>query len=268
MDILKEGMTGAGVTALQTRLQMRGFPPGAIDGMFGPATEAAVIAFQKSEGLLPDGVFGASTAQALGFAAQELPPVPGMPNITVALVSKMFPATPLDHIANNLPHVLGALIAAELTSLPIVLSALATIRAEVEGFVPISEFLSRFNTSPRPGGHPFDLYDNRKDLGNQGPPDGSNFKGRGYVQLTGRANYTKFGPIVGVDLVQNPDQANDPQIAAGLLAAFIAAKEVAIATALAANDLAAARRAVNGGTHGLDRFTAAYQIGTSLLAQA
>ena len=257
-------MAGSDVTALQTRLQMRGFPPGSIDGSFGPATEAAVIAFQRSEGLVPDGVVGARTAEALGFAAADLPPAPAMPNITVAMVSKMFPATPLDHINENLPQVLAALVDADLTDLPIVLAALATIRAETEGFVPISEGLSRFNTSP--GGHPFDLYDNRKDLGNQGPPDGASFKGRGYVQLTGRANYTKFGPIVGVqNLVQDGEQANDAEIAAKILAAFIVSKKAGIASALAAGDLATARRLVNGGSNGLDRFVSAYQTGLRLL---
>ncbi|MFI5015966.1 MAG: peptidoglycan-binding protein [Hyphomicrobiales bacterium] len=267
METLKEGDSGGDVTALQTRLQMLGFRPGTIDGTFGPGTEAAVLAFQNSEGLVPDGVVGARTAQALGFAAADLPPTPAMPNVTVAVVSKMFPATPLGPINTNLPHVLAALVSAGLTTTPIVLAALATIRAETEGFVPISEYLSRYNTSP--GGQPFDLYDNRKDLGNQGPPDGASFKGRGYVQLTGRANYTKFGPIVGVNnLVAQPDQANDPDIAAKILAAFIASKATAITTALAGNDFAAARKLVNGGSNGLDRFVSAYQIGASLLTPA
>ena len=265
MRVLREGMTGSDVEALQTRLQMRGFPPGAIDGAFGSGTEAAVVSFQQSEGLAADGVVGALTAQALGFAAPDLPPAPSMPDVTVAVVSKMFPATPLGPIKRNLPPVLAALDDADLTSVPIVLAALATIRAETEGFVPIDEGLSRFNTSP--GGHPFDLYDRRRDLGNQGPPDGAQFKGRGFIQLTGRANYTRFGPIVGVDdLVEHPEKANDPDVAARILAAFLAAKRTALATALAADDLAAARKLVNGGSHGLDRFTSAYRIGASLLA--
>jgi peptidoglycan L-alanyl-D-glutamate endopeptidase CwlK len=213
---------------------------------------------------VPDGVVGTLTAQALGFAQADLPPAPGMPNVTVAVVSKMFPSTPLDPIRANLPPVLGALVASDLTSVPIVVTALATIRAETEGFMPISESQSRYNTSP--GGQPFDLYDNRKDLGNQGPPDGASFKGRGYIQLTGRANYAKFGPIVGVDdLVDQPDQANDPDVAAKLLAAFIGNKATAIMTALSGGDLARARRLVNGGSNGLDRFIESYQIGVGLL---
>jgi len=63
--------------------------------------------------------------------------------------------------------------------------------------LPISEFKSKFNTSPN--GHPFDLYDNRrKDLGNQGKPDGKRYRGRGFIQLTGRFNYNKHGKAIGL----------------------------------------------------------------------
>src|SRR5262249_51800617 len=152
----------------------------------------AVIAFQRSEGLVADGVVGPRTAAALGVSSEDLPPAPAMPNVTIAIVAKMFPHTPLGNINKYLPAVLGELGNAGITALPLVLAALATIRAETEGFVPIDEGRSRFNTSPN--GHPFDLYDYNKNLGNKGPPDGERFKGRGFVQLTGRANYTQFGP--------------------------------------------------------------------------
>jgi putative chitinase len=266
MDTLKEGCNGADVTRLQTQLQAKGFPPGAIDGNFGPGTEAAVIAFQRSEDLVADGVVGPRTAAALGFPNQDLPPAPAMPNVTVAVVARMFPYTPLGNINKYLPTVLTELVKASITGLPLVLAALGTIRAETEGFEPIDEGISRYNTSPN--GHPFDLYDYNKKLGNLGPPDGERFKGRGFVQLTGRANYTRFGPIVGLDLVANPtspDQANDPIIASKLLAAFINSKRTMIANALARNDFARAREAVNGGDHDLDKFTDAYQIGMKLL---
>jgi hypothetical protein len=50
----------------------------------------------------------------------------------------------------------------------------------------------------------FKKYDGRKDLGNTQPGDGLRFKGRGFVQITGRTNYAKFSKILGVDLVKNP----------------------------------------------------------------
>ena len=265
METLREGASGGGVIALQTRLRGLGFPPGEIDGKFGPGTAAAVTSFQNSGGLLADGIAGPRTLSALGFNAEDIPAQPVMPNVTVDTVAKMFPVTPLDHIKTNLPGVLAALSQAGLTAPQIVIAALATIRAETEGFVPISEGISRFNTSP--SGQPFDLYDNRKDLGNRGPTDGADFKGRGYVQLTGRANYEKYGPLVGVpQLAANPDLANDRDVAARILAAFIGSKEIAIKTALMENDLRTARRLVNGGSNGLDRFSEAYQIGMSVVA--
>lgn len=55
----------------------------------------------------------------------------------------------------------------------------------------------------------FKKYDGRKDLGNTEPGDGLRFKGRGFVQITGRLNYTKFSKILGIDLVDNPKLALD-----------------------------------------------------------
>jgi peptidoglycan L-alanyl-D-glutamate endopeptidase CwlK len=188
-----------------------------------------------------------------------------MPPISVDIVARMFPLTPLAPIRRNLPLVLEALNAASLTSPRIVLAALATIRAETEGFEPLDEHISRYNTSP--GGHPFDLYDYRHDLGNQGPPDGARFRGRGYVQLTGRCNYARFGRVAGLpDLTETPDRANDPQVAARLLAAFLLAEELPIKRALLDGRLATARTLVNGGTNGLARFADAYMVGAHALS--
>jgi len=261
-DILHLNSSGPEVTALQQALQRVGFSPGVVDGFFGAATEAAVLAFQKSEGLAADGVVGPNTAKALGLAV--IPAVPSaIPNVTVQVVAQMFPLTPIGNIKVNLPPVLDALISAKLPDRAMVLMALATIRAETESFLPISEGQSRFNTSP--SGHPFDLYDNRQDLGNTGAPDGLNFRGRGFVQLTGRANYTRYGGEIGLDLVANPELANDPQVAANLLARFLGDREDRIREAIAANDLATARRLVNGGSNGLDRFSDTFNKGITLI---
>ncbi len=261
---LEQGDSGPDVTTLQQALAVHGFSPGNIDGNYGQGTVAAVTAFQRSESLLPDGVAGPRTLSALGLASSNALPT-AIPAVSVEIVSQMFPVTPLGNIKSNLPSLLTALVNTKIVDKPMVLMALSTVRAEVECFEPIGEGQSRFNTSP--SGHPFDLYDNRKDLGNQGAPDGALFKGRGYIQLTGRSNYAKFGPLLSppVNLVAEPDRACDPAIAASLLALFLADKELAIKSALLAGNMALARQLVNGGSNGLDRFEDAFRRGTSLI---
>ena len=267
MQTLIIGAEGADVVKLQKQLKKLGFSPGRIDGDFGTGTQAAVMAFQRSEGLLPDGIVEIKTLQALGFnpTTETILAASVLQKINVGIVSHMFPQTPLDNIKKNLPFILTALNEANLTDRNMVLMALATIRAETESFRPIDEGKSRFNTSP--GGRPFDLYDNRKDLGNEGPPDGANFKGRGFIQLTGRDNYRTIGRDIGMGkkLVEDPTLANQPDIAAKLLAFFLKRKQRDINEALMEDDLRQARKLVNGGSHGLDRFTSAFEIGKSLL---
>lgn len=186
--------------------------------------------------------------------------------VTPEIVKKMFPAgTKAANIAANLPFVMAGLRARKLGDRAMVLMALATVRAETEGFVPIDEGKSKFNTLKTP----FDLYDagtaKGKNLGNVEPGDGPRFKGRGYIQLTGRDNYKRVGAQIGIDLVASPASANDPSIAGLVLAQFLKNHESAIRTALAANDLARARKLVNGGSHGLDRFTDTFAKGLQLL---
>ena len=53
----------------------------------------------------------------------------------------------------------------------------------------------------------------KEALGNTQPGDGALFHGRGYVQLTGRRNYTKAKALTGVDLLKEPDRAKDPEVA-------------------------------------------------------
>jgi len=178
----------------------------------------------------------------------------------------MFPFAPVDNIKKYLPFVLDALEEENLGDKKMVLMALATIRAETGRFLPIDEGKSKYNTSP--GGHPFDLYDKRRDLGNGAKGDGDKYKGRGFIQLTGKANYTQYSKSLrlGNKLVNNPELANDPKIAARILARFLKDKERRIKEALLDNDLRLARKLINGGSHGLDDFKDAYNIGDGLLA--
>jgi peptidoglycan hydrolase-like protein with peptidoglycan-binding domain len=283
MPLLKRGSTGPDVLTLQTTLKQLGFDPNGVDGVYGPGTQAAVIAFQKAKGLTPDGICGPNTMAALQSSAAvaganvsaatpsasaATAPAASLPpcNPTVGQCAKMFPGVPVKNIETNLPFVIQAMDDAGLGDKDMVLMALATIRAETGNFTPLSEFQSKFNTAP--GGAPFGLYDNRKDLGNQGPPDGSSFKGRGYIQLTGRSNYQIHGAAIGLgnQLITNPALANQPDIAAKLLASFLKSKEAKIRAALKQNDLKTARKLVNGGSHGLDQFTQAFNIGKSVIS--
>lgn len=66
---LQEGATGSEVKQLQERLQKLGFNPGAADGAFGPATKAVVMAFQKAQGMVADGIVGDKTWTTLNLIA-------------------------------------------------------------------------------------------------------------------------------------------------------------------------------------------------------
>jgi predicted chitinase len=69
------------------------------------------------------------------------------------------------------------------------------------------------------------IYGGRKDLGNTEAGDGYKFRGRGFIQLTGRDNYNRYGNRIGVDLIANPDLANDPEVAIKLAAEYFADKK-------------------------------------------
>jgi peptidoglycan L-alanyl-D-glutamate endopeptidase CwlK len=262
---LRRGVQDAAVERLQRALHVAGFSPGAVDSRFGPATEAALIAFQRAQGLLADGIAGPLTWVRLVGAESTVAGVDVTDQVTIDLVADMFPFTRLDSLARHLPVVLAALRRFGVVETPMVLMALATIRAETETFEPTEELPSRFNTSP--GGHPFDLYDNRTDLGNSGRPDGERFRGRGFVQLTGRASYAHAGRLIGMGdrLERRPEDANAPATAAAILAAFLAARRLPLKEALLEDDLVRARRLANGGRHGLERFVHAYRVGLNRL---
>jgi lysozyme family protein len=111
-------MDSAIVTKIQQALASKGFSPGDIDGDFGPETEAAVVAFQLSEGLVADGEVGRETAGALGISltgekpAEKPPvvakPVPQLPADTKPIEPPPEPVKPT--IPNVIPNVIPSLI--------------------------------------------------------------------------------------------------------------------------------------------------------------
>ena len=70
--VIRTGMSGQNVKDLQSRLRALGYYTGEIDGQFGAATQEAVVAFQRRNGLDTDGIVGAQTS-ALLFSAEARP---------------------------------------------------------------------------------------------------------------------------------------------------------------------------------------------------
>ena len=67
-SVLKQGSRGDSVKTVQQKLIRWGYLKGSADGIFGAKTKAAVVAFQKKNGLTADGIIGTRTAQALGIS--------------------------------------------------------------------------------------------------------------------------------------------------------------------------------------------------------
>ncbi len=100
-------------------------------------------------------------------------------------------------------------------------------------------------------------------LGNTQPGDGFRYRGRGPIQITGRANYKKYGDLLGVDLVGNPDLAATPQYAfstAGLFWKLNGLNELADV-----EDFVAITKRINGGLNGLAERQRYYEIAKNVL---
>ena len=109
---------------------------------------------------------------------------------------------------------------------------------ESAGFRTTEEFASGEN------------YEGRADLGNNRPGDGVRYKGRGLLQLTGRANYKVFGDLLGVKLESNPELASEPVLSLRIACEFWKKKK--LNPLCDADDIVALTRRINGGTNGLD----------------
>ena len=93
-------------------------------------------------------------------------------------------------------------------------------------------------------------YEGRRDLGNVYKGDGRRYKGRGVIQLTGRANYRRFGKILGLDLENNPELAEKPEVS--VLTALEFWKQHNLNHWADRDNVKQVTRIINGGHNGLN----------------
>ena len=92
-------------------------------------------------------------------------------------------------------------------------------------------------------------YEGRADLGNTQAGDGKRYKGRGPIQITGRANYRTFGRAIGIDIENHPEVAAVPSV--GLHLALEYWKDRNLNASADTDDVDRITRKINGGTNGL-----------------
>lgn len=217
--LLKLGSEGEDVKKLQIKL---GVDP---IGKFGPKTDAAVKAWQSRNGLTADGVVGPNTwTKLMGESTTSTPVVITEP-APVASVGGL----KLEKLRGHIPDAVIAQIpdtAAKFNiNTPLRLAHfLAQCGHESGGFRVTQEnlnysakglmgiFKKYFPTQAlaesyqrQPQKIANKVYASRMDNGNEASGDGFKFRGRGYIQLTGRANYTAFGKAINEDIANNPD---------------------------------------------------------------
>jgi putative chitinase len=141
----------------------------------------------------------------------------------------------LDEISGPITQVFNEY---EINSALRIAHCLAQLGHESAGFRTTEEFASGA------------AYEGRKDLGNTQPGDGKRYKGRGLIQLTGRANYREFGKRMGVDLENNPETAAEPLLSLKIACEYW--KERKINGPADRDDLITVTKKINGGTNGLD----------------
>ncbi len=262
--LLKKGDNNENVKLMQEKL---GISPAVTN--FGPKTEAAVKEFQAKHGLVADGIVGPGTwAKIMGEDA----PVPAPPVQTIAPVGGL----KLDKLKGHIPDAVIAMIpdtAAKFQiNTPLRLAHfLAQCGHESGGFRATQEnlnysakglmgiFKKYFPTEAianqyarNPQKIASKVYANRMGNGTEASGEGYKFRGRGYIQLTGKDNYTAFGKSIGEDMTANPDKVAS-QYALLSAAWFFSKNGLHKMADEGASDVVVTKitKRVNGGTIGL-----------------
>ena len=216
--LLKLGSEGEDVKKLQEKL---GVDP---VGKFGPKTDAAVKAWQAANGLTADGIVGDGTWSKMfgGAVPAAAAPVAATP---IANSGNLKLANLKGHIPDTVIAMIPDTAAKFGINTPLRLAHfLAQCGHESGGFHATQEnlnysakglngiFRKYFPTEAaaavyarQPAKIASKVYANRMGNGSEASGEGYKFRGRGYIQLTGKENYTAFGKAIGEDIISNPD---------------------------------------------------------------
>ena len=216
--LLKKGDNNDNVKLLQEKL---GINPAVTN--FGPKTEEAVKAFQLKNGLTPDGIVGDGTWNKIMSTTTPATPVAAptpvtntgglkldklkghIPDAVIAMIpdtaAKFGIDTPLRlaHFLAQCGHESGGF---RLTQENLNYSAKG-LNGIFKKYFPTEAAAAPYNRNPQKIANK--VYSNRMGNGTEASGDGYKFRGRGYIQLTGKDNYTAFGKSIGVDMTVNPD---------------------------------------------------------------
>jgi putative chitinase len=219
--LLKVGSRGEDVKKLQQRLGL------GADGVFGKGTEEAVKSFQTKNGLTPDGLVGEGTWSRL-FGDQQIIAEPA-PVVPVAQTSSLG-GLKLERLKGHIPDSVISQIPETAAKFGIdtplrLAHFLAQCGHESGGFKATQENLNYSASGLRgifskyfkeaglaesyqrnPQKIASRVYGGRMGNGPESTGEGYKFRGRGYIQLTGKDNYTAFGKAINEDMTANPDK--------------------------------------------------------------
>ncbi|MGQ9871626.1 glycoside hydrolase family 19 protein [Leptodesmis sp.] len=174
----------------------------------------------------------------------DRPPYAGLfpkSNMRILMASdllKIAPEAPAKRAEQLAPNLNRAMIEFEIITPLCQAHFLAQIAHESDRFNAMEEYASGA------------AYEWRDDLGNIYPGDGVRYKGRGLIQITGRANYHDCGRALGVDLISNPTRLADPDLACRSAGWYWHSRQ--LNKDAARDDVRTVTRVINGGYNGLD----------------